>query len=75
MKVVYSPFLDSTSTTAYFVGSSTHGVSRFEREAFFSVLRPWEENPNDQYIYKMRAREVVDAIEYSGLVGSQGTTA
>lgn len=75
MKVVYSPFLDATSTTAYFVGSSTHGVMRFEREAFFTTLRPWEENINDQYIYKMRAREVVDSIEYSGLVGSLGTTA
>ena len=75
MKVVYSPFLDATSTTAYFVGSSTHGVSRFEREAFFTVLRPWEESQNDQYMYKMRAREVVDSIEYSGLVGSSGTTA
>lgn len=75
MKVVYSPFLDGTSTTAYFVGAQGHGVSRFEREAFFTLLRPWEENINDQYIYKMRAREVVDAIEYSGLVGAQGTTA
>lgn len=75
MKVVYSPFLDAFSTTAYYIGSQTHGVSRFEREAFFTNLRPWEENINDQYIYKMRAREVVDAIEYSGLVGSQGTTA
>lgn len=74
MKVVYSPFLDSVSTTAYFVGSSTHGVSRFEREAFFTVLRDWEESENDQYMYKMRAREVVDSIEYSGLVGSTGTT-
>lgn len=75
MKVVYSPFLDSTSTTAYFVGSANSGVMRFERKAFFTVLRSWEESPNDQYIYKMRAREVVDAIEYSGSVGSQGTTA
>lgn len=75
MKVVYSPFLDATSTTAYFVGSSNHGLFRFERKAFFTVLRPWEESANDQYMYKMRAREVVDAIEYSGLVGSQGTTA
>lgn len=74
MKVVYSPFLDTTSTTAYFIGSSTHGVSRFEREAFFTVLRPWEEDENDQYMYKMRAREQVDSIEYSGLVGSTGTT-
>jgi hypothetical protein len=74
MKVVYSPFLDPVSTTAYFVGSSTHGVVRFEREAFFTVLRPWEEDENDQYMYKMRAREQVDSIEYSGLVGSNGTT-
>ncbi len=74
MKVVYSPFLDSTSTTAYFVGSQTHGVSRFEREAFFTDLVDWRYNENDQYQYKMRAREVVDSIEYSGLVGSTGTT-
>lgn len=75
MKVVYSPFLDSTSTTAYFVGSSTHGVSRFEREAFFTDLVDWRYSNNDQYQYKMRAREEVDSIEYSGLVGSNGTTA
>lgn len=75
MKVVFSPFLDPTSKTAYFVGSSNHGVTRFEREAYFSTLRPWEENPNDQYLYKMRAREVVDAIEYSGSVASDGSTA
>lgn len=75
MKVVYSPFLDATSTTAYFVVSSTHGISRFDREAFFTTLVPWETSQNDQYKYKMRAREVVDSIEYSGLVGSSGTTA
>lgn len=75
MKVVYSPFLDATSTTAYFVGSSTHGVMRFEREAFFTDLVDWKYSPNDQYQYKMGAREVVDSIEYSGLVGSTGATA
>ena len=75
MKVVYSPFLDSTSTTAYFVGSSTHGISRFEREAFFTTLVDWKTSNNDQYVYKMRSREVVDSIEYSGLVGSTGVTA
>lgn len=75
MKVVYSPFLDSTSTTAYFLTSSTHGISRFEREAFFTDLVDWKVAQNDQYMYKMRAREVVDSIEYSGLVGSTGTTA
>lgn len=78
MKVVYSPFLDgfpSTGTTAYFVGSQTHGVYRFEREAFFTDLVDWRYDKNDMYQYKMRAREEVDAIEYSGLVGSNGTTA
>lgn len=73
MKVVYSPFLDATSKTAYFVGSQTHGISRFEREAFFSDLVDWRYQPNDQYLYKMRAREAVDSIEYSGLVASNGT--
>lgn len=75
MKVVYSPFLDATSTTAYFLGSSTHGIYRFEREAFFTDLVDWRYAANDQYQYKMRAREVVDSIEYSGLQGSTGVTA
>jgi hypothetical protein len=75
MKVVYSPFLDATSTTAYFLGSSTHGVMRFEREAFFTELVDWRYSLDDQYMYKLRAREEVDPIEYSGLVGSSGTTA
>lgn len=72
MKVVYSPFLDATSTTAYFLGSSTHGVYRFERESFNTNLVDWQTSANDEYIYKMRAREAVDSIEYSGLVGSTG---
>lgn len=72
MMVKYSPFLDSTSTTAYFLGASTNGVYRFEREAFFTDLVDWKYSLNDQYVYKMRAREAVDSIEYSGLVGSTG---
>ena len=79
MKVVYSPFLDATSTTAYFVGGQTHGVVRFEREAFFTDMTDWKQSAasgsGDYYRYLMRAREEVDAIEYSGLVGSSGTTA
>lgn len=75
MKVQYNPFLNATSTTAFFVGSQTHGVSRFDREAFFTDLVDWRYNANDMYLYKMRAREEVDSIEYSGLVGSTGTTA
>lgn len=73
MKVVYNQFLDDTSTTAWFIGAAGHGVMRFEREAFFTTLVNWETDDNDQYKYKMRAREEVDSIEYSGLVGSNGT--
>lgn len=73
MKIVYSPFIDDTSTTSYFVGAAGHGVMRFEREAFFTDLIDWKTQRNDCYIYKMRAREEVDSIEYSGLVGSNGT--
>lgn len=72
MKVVYSPFLDATSTTAYFLSSSTNGIMRAEREAFFTDLVDWRYASNDQYQYKMRAREVVDTISYDGLVGSTG---
>lgn len=74
MEVVYSPFLDAFSTTAYFVMTSGHDVMRFERESFFTTLVNWETQSNDQYIYKMRAREVTDAISYVGQVGSNGTT-
>lgn len=74
MKVWYSPFLDELSTTAYFIGSAGHGVIRYEREAFFTDLVDWRVHPNDMYVYKMRAREEVDSIEYSGLAASQGTT-
>lgn len=73
MKVVYNQFLDDTSTTAWFVGAANHGLVRFEREAFFTAIVNWETQSNDAYIYKMRAREEVDAIEYCGLVGSNGT--
>jgi hypothetical protein len=73
MKVVFNQFLDDTSTTAYFVGSQGHGVERFVREDFFTDLVDWRTQRNDAYIYKMRAREEVDAIEYSGTAGALGT--
>ena len=72
MKVVYSPFLDATSTTAYFIGTSNHYGMRFEREAFSTTLVPWQYDLSDYYQYKMRAREEVDSIVYTGAVGSTG---
>lgn len=73
MRVVYNPHLDDTSTTAWFLGAEGHGIERFVREDFFSELVDWRTQRNDAYIYKMRAREEADSIEYSGLVGSLGT--
>lgn len=76
MKVVYSPFFDSSAvsnaTTMYVVGAKDHGIMRFEREGFSSTLVPWQYNTNDQYMYKMRSREVPDSIYYNGLAGSTG---
>lgn len=76
MKVVYSPFLDATSTTAHFIVSNDHGIVRFEREAFFTDITDWKQSAaagqGDFYRYLMRAREEVDNIEYLGTVGNQG---
>ncbi len=73
MEVKMSPFLDATSTTAYFLGSSGHGVNRFERKALTTTLVPWQVDEDDNFIYKMRAREETDAIYYNGAAGSDGT--
>jgi len=76
MKVVYNQFLDDTSTTAYFVGAAGHGVTRFEREALSTNLVDWKisaaANDVNAYKYLMVAREEVDSLEYSGVVGSTG---
>lgn len=76
LQTKYSPFFDSSNvtnaTTMYVVGAKDHGVMRFEREGFSSNLVDWTINANDQYMYKMRSREVTDSIYYNGLVGSTG---
>lgn len=77
LKVVWNQFIDNSGATSqstmYFVGATQHGVVRFEREAFFSELVDWKTDADDLYKYKLRAREEVDTIEYTGLVGSDGS--
>lgn len=68
----FNQFLDTVSTTAYFIGTSGHDVYRYEREAFFTKLVAWDTDENDLYKYKMRAREVVDALSYVGVAASTG---
>jgi len=72
MQVVFNQHLDETSTTAYFIGTQGHGVERFVREGLGTWLIDWRTQRNDAYIYKLRAREEVDSIEYSGVLGSTG---
>lgn len=79
LKVVWNQFIDNSGATnqatMYFVGAANHGVTRFELQGLSTELVDWKTDPNDLYKYKMRAYEEVDTIEYSGLVGSNGTTA
>ncbi len=73
----WNQHVDNSGATSqspmYFVGTDNHGVVRFEREAMFSTLVGWETDAEDLFKYKMRASEEVDTIEYTGLVGSDGT--
>lgn len=73
MEVKFNQFLDDYSSTAYYIGSAGHGVSRFVRKALTTTLVPWQTDPEDNFIYKMRAREETDAIYYLGTAGSDGT--
>ena len=76
MQVFFNQFLDDTSTTAYFIGTSGHSVNRYEREAFNTNLVDWKTTAAagqpDEYKYLMRSREEVDTITYDGVVGSTG---
>lgn len=76
-KVVWNQFIDNSGatnqSTMYFVGAENHGVCRFQLQGLTTTLVSWETDPNDQYKYKMRAYEEVDTIEYSGLIGNDGS--
>lgn len=72
-----SPFLGAAeggSDTAWFLLSRNHGVYRWEREAINTDMVDYSISRNDNYVYKARYREVVDAISFEGAVGSNGTT-
>lgn len=71
-----SPFLSAAqggSDTAWFLLSRNHGIYRWEREAINTDLVGYEFSRNDNYVFKARYREVVDAITWEGAVASNGT--
>lgn len=71
INVVTSPYL--TSTTAWFLLSANHSIYRWVRQDVQTALIDWKFQRNNNYIYKGEFREVVGAVDYAGIVGSDGT--
>jgi len=60
------------SDTAWFLLGANMSAKRWVREGMTTRLMPWDQQTNDAYIYKGRYREVVGAVDYSGMIGSTG---
>lgn len=73
LQVYTSPFLDETSTTAYFLLSRNHSATRWVRNGIQTDLVPYQYQANNDYIYKIGYREVCDVISYEGTVASNGS--
>lgn len=67
-----SQYLDSSSTTAWFLLGDFHTIMRFERQGLETALTDWTVNPNRDYIYKAGYREQYGIQSFAGLVGSTG---
>jgi hypothetical protein len=76
LQVFHSPFLGAGqggSDTAWFLFSKDHSLTRWVRQAMSTDLVDYRTQRNNNYIYKAEYREVVGAISYEGIVGSNGT--
>jgi len=76
LQVMTSPYLGAAaggSDAAWFLLSNEHAVTRWVREAVSTNLVDYTISTNDTYKYKGRFREVVGAMTYDGLVGSNGS--
>jgi len=74
--VYTSPFLGAAaggSDTMWFLLSRNHSVTRWVREAVHTELIPFQYTRNNVYVYKAAFREVIGAVDYSGVIGSTGT--
>jgi phage major head subunit gpT-like protein len=61
------------SDTAWFLLGKNHGITRWVRQGIDTALVPWQNQRNNNYIYKGEFREVVGAMDYVGAVGSTGS--
>lgn len=76
LRVLRSPFLSSTfggSNTAWFLLGNRHGFTRWIRQAIETRLIPWENQRNNNYIYKAEYREAYSTPTWEGAVASNGT--
>jgi hypothetical protein len=76
INIATSPYLGAAaggSDTAWFLLSDEHSVMRFVRQPVQTALTSWEYTRNNTYIYKGEFREVVGAMSFEGIVGSDGT--
>ncbi len=76
LQVFHSPFLGAGqggSDTAWFLFSNDHSLTRWVRKEMSTDLVDYRTQRNNNYIYKAEYREVVGAISYEGIVGSNGT--
>lgn len=72
LELKFSPTLDDTSTTAYFLASKEHSCKRWVREDVTTNYIPWDISLNKVGTYQCWFREVVRPISYEGTVGSTG---
>ena len=73
LELKFSPTLDDTSTTAYFLASNEHSCKRWVREADASNYIPWNISKNKIGTYQRWYREVVAPISYEAVCASSGT--
>jgi len=62
------------SDTAWFLLARNHSITRWIRQGVETVLVPWENQTNNNYIYKGSFREVFGAPDYVGVYGSLGNS-
>lgn len=73
LELKFSPTLDDTSTTAFFLASSEHSCKRWVREDIATNYIPWNISKNKIGSYQCWFREVVAPVSYEGTVASNGT--
>lgn len=73
LELKFSPTLDDTSTTAYFLASREHSCKRWVREAQGSNYIDWSISKNKVGTYQSWFREVTAPISYEGTAASSGT--